>query len=209
MKEFEDTSGSILIGTEMVFFYIKKKVPFSVIASFDSLWSIPNFKMGERIIHIILSIMSHTNEKIIIQTKNEKDNSIIAIKSGNFLSFVREELEDRKKLDYPPFKRFIKITFVGDKAETTKARNVLAELFKEYNPEIFSAFIAKQKPARSVTHSVAGGEKYTTNALIRMEPRSWSLPEISTGSTLDENLFNKLSSLQPTFEVIVDPEDLL
>ena len=54
IKEFEDTSGSILIGTEMAFFYIKKKVPFSVIASFDSLWSIPNFKMGERIIHIIL-----------------------------------------------------------------------------------------------------------------------------------------------------------
>jgi len=197
VKEFEENSGSILIGTEMAFFYLKNKVPLSVVASFDSLWSIPNFKMGERIIHIILSIITHTNEKIIIQTKNEKDNSILAIKSGNLLHFIREELEDRKKLDYPPFKRFIKITFVGDKTETKKARDVLAEIFKEYNPEIFSAFIAKQK------------EKYVTNALIKMDPYKWSLPEISANSYIDENLHAKLQSLPASFQVLVDPEDLL
>jgi primosomal protein N' (replication factor Y) len=197
IKEFQEQSGSILIGTEMAFFYLQKKVPLSIVASFDSLWGIPNFKMGERIIHIILSIMSHTNEKIIIQTKNERDTSIMAIKSGNFLSFVREELEDRKKLNYPPFKRFIKITYIGDKTETTKARTALAEVFKEYNPEIFSAFIAKQK------------EKYITNALIKLDPKKWSLPEISTNSYIDENLYAKLLSLPPSFQVLVDPEDLL
>jgi primosomal protein N' (replication factor Y) len=197
VKEFEDNPGSILIGTEMTFFYLKNKVPLSVIASFDSLWSIPSFKMGEKIIQIVLSVIENTTEKFMIQTKNEKDPTILSIKSGNLLPFVREELEDRKKLDYPPFKRFIKITYAGNKIETTKARNVLAEIFKEYNPEIFSAFIAKQR------------EKYVTNALIKIDPKKWSLPELSTGSTLDENLFNKLYSLQPTFEVIVDPEDLL
>jgi primosomal protein N' (replication factor Y) len=209
IKEFEEQSGSILIGTEMAFFYLKEKTPLSIIASFDSLWSIPSFKMSEKIIQIILSIISHTSEKIIIQTKNENDGSLLAIKSGNLLHFVREELEDRRKLNYPPFKRFIKITYIGDKTETTKARTVLAEVFKEYNPEIFSAFIAKQKPARNATHSVAGGEKYMTNALIRLEPKKWSLPEISTNSHIDENLYAKLLSLPPSFQVLVDPEDLL
>ncbi|MDR3519916.1 MAG: hypothetical protein P4L63_03480 [Candidatus Pacebacteria bacterium] len=197
VKDFEDNPGSILIGTEMAFFYLKNKVPLSIIASFDSLWSIPSFKMGEKIIQIVLSVIENTTEKFMLQTKNEKDPTILAIKSENLLPFVREELEDRKKLDYPPFKRFIKITYVGDKAETLKARKFLEEIFKEYNPEIFSAFIPKQK------------EKYVTNTLIKMNTQKWSLPEISTGSSLDENLFNKLSSLQPTFEVIVDPEDLL
>ncbi len=197
IKEFEENSGSILIGTEMAFFYLQKKVALSIVASFDSLWSIPNFKMGERIIHIILSIMSHTNEKIIIQTKNEHDTSILAIKSGNLLSFVREELEDRKKLNYPPFRRFIKITYIGNKEETIKARKALEEVFKEYKPEIFSAFIAKQK------------EKYTTNALIKLDPKKWSLPEISMNSHIDENLLAKLLSLPMSFQVLVDPEDLL
>ena len=65
IKEFRRKSaGSILIGTEMAFFYLKNKVPLSIIASFDSLWSIPNFKMSEKIIQIILSIINNTNEKI-------------------------------------------------------------------------------------------------------------------------------------------------
>lgn len=197
IKEFEENPGSILIGTEMVFFYIKNKISLSVIASFDSLWSIPNFKMGERIIQIILSIMEDTTEKFIIQTKNDKDKTILAIESENLLSFVREELEDRKKLGYPPFKRFIKITHLGNKEEAIKAKKILAEIFKEYTPLIFSGFIPRLK------------DKYVTNALIKLEPKKWSLPEISSGSSLDENLFRKLSLLPFDFEVIVDPEDLL
>jgi len=35
------------------------------------------------------------------------------------------------------------------------------------------------------------------------------LPEISTGSSLDENLLAKLASLPSNFDVFVDPEDLL
>ncbi|OGI74688.1 hypothetical protein A2740_02520 [Candidatus Nomurabacteria bacterium RIFCSPHIGHO2_01_FULL_43_16] len=192
----EDT-GKILVGTEMVFFYMKKKTPLSVIASFDSLWSLPNFKMGEKIIQIMLSIIGNTTEKLIIQTKNENDRAIMAIKMENLLSFVREELEDRKKLDYPPFKRFIKISHLGDKEQTSKTRKLLKEIFKEYSPEIFSGFVKQFKG------------KYVTNALIKIDPNKWSLPEISTGSSLDENLLAKLASLPSNFDVFVDPEDLL
>jgi primosomal protein N' (replication factor Y) len=197
IKEFEENEGSILIGTEMAFFYLKNKVSLSVIASLDSLWSIPNFKMSEKIIQIILSIIGNTTEKLIIQTKNEKDSIISAIKSGNLLSFVREELEDRRKLAYPPFKRFVKITYMGDREQTTKARNILEEIFKEYNPEIFTGFITKLKG------------KFITNALIKIDPQKWSVSELKADSIIDENLFNKLLSLPPNFEVFVDPEDLL
>ena len=197
IKEFEESPGSILIATEMAFFYIKNKVPLSIVASFDSLWSIPNFKMGEKIIQIIFSIISNTTEKLIIQTKNENDGVILAIKSENLLPFVREELEDRKKLNYPPFKRFIKITHLGDKEQTIKVRKMLEEIFKEYSPEIFSGFVTRPKG------------KYVTNALIKIDPPKWSLPELSENSAIDKNLLNKLFALPLNFEVLVDPEDLL
>ncbi|MFZ2150371.1 MAG: hypothetical protein WAV15_04410 [Minisyncoccia bacterium] len=197
IKEFESTPGGILIGTEMTFFYLKKEVPFSIIASFDSLWSIPNFRMSEKIIQIILSTLSVTEEKLIIQTKNEKDGIIQGIKSANLMPFVREELEDRKRLEYPPFKKFIKISHTGDKEQTMRARKFLEESLAEYSPEIFSGFIAKIKG------------KYVTNALIKMEPKKWSLQEIVTDGSIDQNLLLKLSSLPPLFEIIVDPEDLL
>ena len=197
IQEFQKNPGSILIGTEMALFYLQEKVVLSVIASFDSLWSIPNFKMGEKIIQIILSIIGHTSEKIIIQTKNENDSSLKAITMGNLLSFIREELEDRKKLGYPPYKRFIKITYWGNKEQTIKAKKILAEIFKEYHPEIFSGFIERLK------------NKYVTNVLIKIDPKKWSLPEISANSSIDENLLAKLFSLPPAFEIFVDPEDLL
>ena len=145
----------------------------------------------------MLSIINSAKKKVIIQTKNEKDKALLAIKSANLLSFVREELEDRKNLGYPPYKRFIKITHLGDKDQTIKARKMLEENFKEYAPEIFSGFVARLQG------------KYATNALIKIDPKKWSLPEISASSSIDENLLNKLHSLQPTFEIYVDPEDLL
>jgi primosomal protein N' (replication factor Y) len=197
IKEFEDNPGSILVATEMAFYYLQNKIPLSIIASFDSLWSIPNFKMSEKIIQIILSMIEKTKEKLIIQTKNEKDPAIKAFEAGNLLSFVREELKDRKNLNYPPFKRFIKITHLGDKEQTIKARKILEETFKEYKPEIFSGFVTRLKG------------KYVTNALIKMDPKKWSLPEFSTGSSLDESLLLKLLSLPPSFAIFVDPEDLL
>ena len=196
-KEFENAPGSILIGTEMAFFYLKEKVPLSVIASFDSLWSIPNFKIGEKIIQILLSIISKSKENIVIQTKNKEDSAILAITKENLLPFVREELEDRKNLDYPPFKRFIKIIFLGNKDTIKTARQNLEKIFKEYNLEIFSSFISKNKG------------QYSVNALIKMDIKKWSLPEFSVGGSLDQNLLSKLLSLPPAFSVNVDPEDLL
>ncbi|MFA6520331.1 MAG: hypothetical protein WCT44_01850 [Candidatus Paceibacterota bacterium] len=197
IKEFEESSGSVLIGTEMAFFYLKDKVPLSIIASFDSLWSIPNFKMSEKIIQIVLGMLASTSKKLIIQTKNENDGAVLGIKSGNLLSFVREELEDRKKLGYPPFKRFIKITHLGDKEQSERAKKILGEMFAEYSPEIFSGFIAKLKG------------KYVTNALIKLDTNKWSLPELSIGGNINEALLSKLLSLPPIFEISVDPEDLL
>ena len=135
--------------------------------------------------------------KLIIQTKNEQDSAILAIKSENLLPFIREELQDRKKFDYPPFKRFIKIKHLGDKTEVQKVKQFLADIFKEYNPEIFSGFVTKLK------------NKYATNALIKVDIKKWSLPELSLSSFVNEDLLTKLTSLPSPFEVLIDPEDLL
>jgi primosomal protein N' (replication factor Y) len=197
IREFESSEGAILVGTEMAFFYMRNKVFLSVVASFDSLWSIPNFKMSERVLQLVVSMTDKTESKLIIQTKNENDPALLALKSGNLLSFVRQELEDRQALGYPPFKRFIKISYLGDKIKTQKTKEALAEVFKEYQPEIFSGFHAKWK------------DKYVTNALIKLDPKHWSFGDLAINTKIDENLYNKLISLPPAFQVSIDPEDLL
>ena len=197
IKEFEENSGSILIGTEMTFFYLKDKVPLSVIASFDSLWSIPSFKMGEKIIQLLISIISRTKDNLIIQTKNLNNRAILAIKRDDLISFVREELRDRLNLGYPPYVRFIKITHLGEKEEVAGVKQLLQEIFAQYNPDIFSGFVSKLK------------NKYVTNALIKIETKKWSTPELLSSSFIDEDLLSKITSLPREFEVSVDPEDLL
>ncbi|MFZ2205220.1 MAG: hypothetical protein WAV23_01370 [Minisyncoccia bacterium] len=197
IKEFEENPGSILVGTEMALLYIKEHVDLSVIASFDSLWSVPSFKMNEKIIQLIFSIISKTKDKLIIQTKNKQDPAIHAVETENILSFVREELEDRKNLNYPPFKRFIKVTHMGNKEDSIHTKKALEEVFKDYDPEIFSGFVSKIK------------DKYVTNMLIKMDTKKWSLPELSTNSKIDEKLLEKLLLLPREFSVNIDPENLL
>ncbi len=197
VEDFEKNAGSILVGTEIAFYYLKEKTDLSVIASFDSLWSIPNYKMGEKIIGLLLSMLSKTLRKMIIQTKNEKDPALLSIESENLLSFVRGELEDRKALNYPPFKRFIKISCQGDKEESGKTRKYFEEIFKDYQPEIFSSFISKNK------------NEYATNALLKVDPYKWSLPEILPGGEIDKNLKAIFSSLPSSCDISIDPEDLM
>lgn len=197
IKNFENEEGAILIGTEMAFHYMTQKVDLSIIASFDSLWSIPNFKMSEKILHIIFSTISNTTKKLIIQTKNEKDEILKSINNESILSFVREELQDRKNLNYPPYKRFIKISYIGDKENTYVAKKELQETFKEYNPEIFGGFVAKLK------------NKFVTHMLIKIDLEKWSLTDIYKERMIDKKLLTKISNLPPQFIVNVDPEDLL
>lgn len=197
VKEFENTEGMILVGTEMALFYLTKKVDLSLIASFDGLWTIPHFKISEKILQIILGVINKTENKFIIETKNVKDSLLTSVKNMNLLSFVREELTDRKNLEYPPYKRFIKISYIGDKEETTKLKAFLAEYLKEYNPVIFGGFVAQSK------------NKYITNTLIKLDKKDWSLPSLLLGGNLDERLSTKLSELPETFNIQIDPEDLL
>lgn len=194
IKSFQGNPGSILIGTSAVFPYLREKIPLSVIASFDSLWSIPDFRMPEKILQIITSLIEKTN-KIIIQTKNSKDPILQSVISGNLSHFFGEELEIRKKFNYPPFSRFIKITYIGRKVAAQKVRSDLEEIFKEYNPEIFSSFVNKSG-------------RYAVNALLKIDNKNWSLPEFSSNSRIDKTLLEKLQNLPQDFTVTIDPEKL-
>lgn len=197
IEDFENAKYGILVGTEITLFYMREKIPMTFIASFDAFWSIPNYKINERILQLLIGIVAKTENKIIIQTKKTADSLLQNIKTGHLMQFVREDLADRKILSYPPYSRFVKIIHIGDKIKTDIAKKLLEETFKEYNPEIFSGFIAKQK------------NKYATNMILKLPPENWSLPAITPKSKIDQILLNKILSLTPNFIVQVDPEDLL
>lgn len=196
ITEFGKNQGSILIGTEMVFSYLKNEIYLSAIISLDGLFSIPNFNITQKIIHIIEKLHKITNRNLIIQTRIPENKILQHILSGNVLPLFREDLKERYDFGYPPFKRLIKITFEGSAKETEVARNFIEKLLDSYEPQIFSAFVGKIKG------------QYITNTVIKINPKMWPLP-INNKLEVDQDLYKKLSSLPPSFFINVDPEDLL
>lgn len=197
IEQFQAHSGGILLGTQLALFYLKKKVPYSMIASFDTLWSIPNFLMGEKIIELLFLFMEKTEKKLIIISKNINDPALLAIKNENLLAYVREELSDRKTLGYPPYQRFIKITHTGIKEESQEVKKFLGELFVNYDIDIFGSPTNGDK------------NKYTSNILIKLDRKSWSLPSLTLGGKIDQELLNKIRTLPKIFSINIDPENIL
>ncbi|PIR40307.1 MAG: primosomal protein N' [Candidatus Zambryskibacteria bacterium CG10_big_fil_rev_8_21_14_0_10_34_34] len=197
VQNFYESRGSVLLGTEMAFPYLYKKVGSSAIASFDSLFSIPDFRIREKIFRLILQTRNLAKEKFLIQSHNPDDLTIEFAINGNLAEFYKKEIEDRKILNYPPFGIFIKITIRGTRNFVSKETERLAEIFnigvqnktseEKYNIIVFPSTHEKK------------GEQTSVNAVIKLKKEYWPKPILS----------NLLKSLPPHFEIKVDPDNLL
>ncbi|MFA6397272.1 MAG: hypothetical protein WDK96_00300 [Candidatus Paceibacterota bacterium] len=195
IDQFYKTKGGVLVGTEMALFYLNE-IDYTAIISFDSLFSIPNFKMNEKILNLVSSLILHTDKKLLIQTRNADEKILRHIMSGNLSQVYRDEIEERQKFGYPPFKTIIKVSYRGKKEAVEKEKIILKEMFEEYKPDIFHAFVAKIKGLHII------------NMVIKIDRNLWTLESLRKGN-FDENLWEKLNSLPPAFSIQVDPEDIL
>ncbi|NQV93079.1 hypothetical protein HQ403_01100 [Candidatus Kaiserbacteria bacterium] len=187
IEEWQNTPGSVLLGTEMALSHIEEPIEHIAISSIDSLLSIPDFKIETRIFSTLLTLRSLAQQSFLLQTRNPEQKVLKDATQGNLMEFYRREINIRKELEYPPYSLFIKLTVSGTKHAVSKEMDALEELFKEYDLRIFSAFI----PAE---HG-----KQTSHALIKIAPHEWPHPE----------LLERLRSLPPQVLIKVDPESLL
>jgi primosomal protein N' (replication factor Y) (superfamily II helicase) len=187
VKNFYENKGSILLGTEMAYPYLYKKVWSSAICSFDSLFSVPDFRIREKIFRLILQTKGIARENFLIQTRNPKDQTIDFAVTGNLVEFYKKEIEDRQTLGYPPFGIFIKITVRGTRNFVSKEAGNLKNILEDYNPAIFPSTHEKK------------GEQAAINAVIKLPRNEWPDTKLWT-----------ISKLLPThFEIKIDPDNLL
>ncbi len=186
-NKFYNTPGSVLIGTEMALLYLSKKIENSAIASIDALFSVPDFRMREKVLSIMLKIRSITQENFVLQTRNPEEKIFDYAFKGNLIDFYRDEIEERKSFGYPPFSVFVKITLQGEEKAVEKEMQKLPTLFTPFETDIFAAF----------TNKVRG--KHVMHALIKIPEGKW----------VDKNVLKTLRSLPPQFMIKVDPESIL
>jgi primosomal protein N' (replication factor Y) len=200
---FRAQPGAVLIGTEMMLSYLHEKVENALIVSLDSLLSIPDFRIHEKILNILLSVRSLARREVIIQTRKADEKIFDYALKGNLNEFFRAALLERKTFSYPPFSTLIKLTLEGEKdaivAEMGQIKKTLEEISTAhaaapYAVDIFPAF----------THTVRGN--FVLHGLIRI-PRVSAT--VSRPNWPDAKLSAALRGLPPSVTVNIDPDTLL
>jgi primosomal protein N' (replication factor Y) len=192
--DFKNSSDGILLGTESSLAFLPE-IEYSAIASLDSLFSIPDFKINERITHTILRILEKTSKYVLIQTRNPKNSVLKHIASLNLLGLYREEISIRKMLSYPPFITHIKITIEDSRAGVALKMKKLKQLLEDFEANAHIKFEMLVFPA-----FVPGAKgKSTLHMLLSVGKNIWP----------DEHLRALLISLPREYAVRVNPESLL
>ena len=109
INSFMNHEYDILIGTQM----IAKGLDFPLVTlvgviNADTLLNIPDFRSNEHTYHLLSQVSgragrSNLDGKVIIQTYNPDNYSIIYAKYHNYVGFYNEEMKIRKILKYPPY----------------------------------------------------------------------------------------------------------
>src|SRR3989339_561854 len=189
--------GGILVGTEMIFSYINRPVDRVVAISVDGLFTLPEFKINEKVFHLLLKLKLLAKKSFIIQTRFPEMPIFDNVLRGNISEFYKEEIASRKTFQYPPFKLLIKITKEEkNESQLNKETETLQKVLDEWKPTSYPAFIPKIK------------NLYIKHILLKIDPASW--PPNKTGQANNqEKLSRILSSLPASWKIDIGPESLL
>jgi primosomal protein N' len=186
-EKFYNSPEGILVGTEMALLYLTEKIENTAVVSIDSFFSIPDFRINERILNILLKIRSITDKYFIIQTRDIKQKVFEYAVKGNLVDFYRDEINDREKLHFPPFTTLIKISIAGTKEEVLEMSGNIQKIIEPHIIDIFPAFIPQSKG------------KYGVNGIIKIPGGKWP----------DKELCDKLKILPIDVLINVDPDSLI
>ncbi len=121
LQAFRDKKGDVLLGTQMV----AKGLDFpdvtlvGVIAA-DTALNFPDFRSAEKTFQLLTQVAGRAGRhqlpgEVFIQTYMPDHYSIIHASGHDYGSFVREELNHRRALHYPPYSRLILVTLSHEK----------------------------------------------------------------------------------------------
>ena len=107
----------LLIGTKIMTRRISVTDKFSMAAvlNVDSSLNLPDFRAMEKAYQELSSIIDlvEPSGEVLIQTRFSNGPLFKRLRFNDYSAFAKEELSIRKSLNYPPFSKLLKITFIG------------------------------------------------------------------------------------------------
>jgi primosomal protein N' len=187
LNQFMSKPGSILIGTESALSRISQEIDFSAIVSLDSLFSVPDYHISERIMYILTKMRSITRNTFIIQTRQIRERIFEYGRKGNLSDYYKNVINDRKTTNFPPFSTLIKFTIRGNKEKISNKMSELTALVSPNEIDVFPVFTKENKG------------RFAIHGLMKLPRGYWPNSELTT----------KLMGLDRDVEIKVNPENLL
>ena len=201
INSFENNEYDVLIGTQMVTKGLDfKNVQLVGVMNLDSSMNFPDFRSYERCFQLVQQVSGRSGRskdqgEVIIQAYNSNSNIISQIIDGDYEKFFNGQISDRKKFNYPPFVKLIKITFKHK--DLNRVNNSSKWFFKRIFPYFKENLLGPEFPYISRIRN-----KYQKNILIKI-PNTQSLSGVKKILKKSILSFHSISDYR-SIQVIVD-----
>ncbi len=153
LETFQNENIDILIGTQMVVkgHHFPNVTLVGAVAA-DTALNIDDYRAQERTFQTLTQVAGRAgrekkNGRVIIQTYDPYNFSIVAAQKQDYLEFYKTEKALRKQLKYPPFCDIIVIGFSGENLEEISKLSARVHKFLQSNLEKDNFKIMKPMPA--------------------------------------------------------------
>jgi len=110
--------ATVIVGTKMLTKHLSLRDKFSlaVVLNGDAFMNFPDFRSVEKTFMELSSLLElvELGGELVVQTRFPQKALFRYVREGDYLSFVRDELEMRKSLLYPPYSKLLQIRFASN-----------------------------------------------------------------------------------------------
>jgi|GEM_PF-1505285 len=188
LKKALERQSVIVVGTEgMIPWLLSDRIPLvalAIVASADSLLSVPFWRARERFLRLVYLLSSCAMETIV-QTRKPDDTAVQALASGDISFFINEESGLRKALGFSPHGTLISFTFAGSSWRLEEIEEIIRNVFVDY--------ALLEAPYRSFKKNV-----YTKTLVLLCAEGVWP----------DEEILSKILVLPPEVLVAINSESM-
>lgn len=207
LGKFRNENIEIMIGTQMIAKgHDFPNVTLVGILAADSLLNSGDFRASERTFQLLTQVSGRAGRgeaagRVIVQTYNTEQYSILAACKHDFEDFYRQEILIREKLDYPPFTNVAVIVFTGRKdREVFELANSIKPVLINECPMEFNIF----GPSRCTVPKVA--KKYRWRIIIKARDKNTLVEKLTN---LSDSLSKKVKAGDITVGIDINPYNML
>jgi primosomal protein N' len=183
---FYDTKGSIMLGTYMAFPYLTRPIDDALIVSLDALLLTPTWRLEEENLALILRLRETATDSVYLQTRTKEHDLITYAKHAEVERFYTDEIALRKTFQYPPFVRFIHLTWQGNTTEVKATEKLVLELLTPFGVSTYPSPLSPK-------------DALIVHGLIRTPASTWP----------NDALVEALRKLPQNVRVVHDPDRIV